>query len=91
MRLVPGIDQSLHDLADTAADVERLAAGFVRAECVGVLGIKTGIPALEEVGVLLVFAVVALLLADYAEVFFRSSTMTKPSSPKPPSSEAKLT
>ena len=88
---MPGIHQTLHDLAHAAADVERLDTGFVRAERVGVLGVKTGIPPLEELGVLLVLAIVTLLLTHYAEVFFRSSTMTKPSSPKPPSSEAKLT
>ena len=70
MRLVPGIHQALNDLAHAAADIERLAAGFVRAERVSVLGIKTGIPALEKVGILLILTVVLLLLTHYAEVFF---------------------
>jgi len=91
VRLVPGIHQALHHLAHAAADVKCLAARLVRAKRVGVLRIKTGIPAFEKVSVFLVFAVVTLLLTHYAEDFFRSSTMTKPSRPKPPSSEAKLT
>ena len=59
---MPGIHQTLNDLANAAADVERLSAGLVRAERVGVLGVKTGIPPFEEVRVLLVFAVVILLI-----------------------------
>ena len=62
VRLMPGIHQTLNDLAHAAADVERLSAELVRAERVGVLGVKTGIPPFEEVRVLLVLAVVILLI-----------------------------
>ena len=53
----------------TEGNIKRLAAWFIRAERLCVLGIKAGIPSIKKLSVLFVLVVVTLLISHYAEGF----------------------